>query len=49
MMPIHFGTMLFGSTANPRGPIDQLHTAAVDKGISDQIIGLEVGEQRILY
>jgi L-ascorbate metabolism protein UlaG (beta-lactamase superfamily) len=49
MMPIHFGTMLFGSTANPQGPLDQLRAAAADEGISNQIVGLEVGEQRILY
>ncbi len=49
MMPIHFGTMLFGSTANPQGPLDQLRAAAADKGISGRIVGLEVGEQRILY
>jgi L-ascorbate metabolism protein UlaG (beta-lactamase superfamily) len=49
MMPIHFGTMLFGSTSNPLGPLDQLRAAAADEGISDRIVGLEVGEQRILY
>jgi N-acyl-phosphatidylethanolamine-hydrolysing phospholipase D len=49
MMPIHFGTMLFGSTADPQGPLDQLRAAAADKGISDRIVGLEAGEQRILY
>jgi hypothetical protein len=41
--------MLFGSTANPLGPLDQLRAAATDEGISDRIVGLEVGEQRILY
>jgi N-acyl-phosphatidylethanolamine-hydrolysing phospholipase D len=49
MMPIHFGTMLFGSTANPEGPMEQLRTAAANEGISDRIVGLEIGEQRILY
>jgi L-ascorbate metabolism protein UlaG (beta-lactamase superfamily) len=49
MMPIHFGTMLFGSTANPHGPLDQLRAAAANKGISNRIVGLDVGEQRILY
>jgi N-acyl-phosphatidylethanolamine-hydrolysing phospholipase D len=49
MMPIHFGTMLFGSTANPQGPLDQLRAAAADQGISDRIVGLGVGEQQILY
>jgi len=49
MMPIHFGTMLFGSTANPQGPLEQLSAIAATEGISDRIIGLEIGEQRILY
>jgi L-ascorbate metabolism protein UlaG (beta-lactamase superfamily) len=49
MMPIHFGTMLFGSTANPEGPLEQLRAIAAGEGISDQIIGLEIGEQRIIY
>jgi N-acyl-phosphatidylethanolamine-hydrolysing phospholipase D len=49
MMPIHFGTMLFGSTTNPQGPLDQLRAAAAEEGVFDRIVGLEVGEQRILY
>lgn len=49
LMPIHFGTMLFGSTANPQDPLDQLRVAAANEGISDRIVGLQVGEQRILY
>jgi L-ascorbate metabolism protein UlaG (beta-lactamase superfamily) len=49
MMPIHFGTMLFGSSANPESPLDQLRETAANQGISDRIVGLKVGEQRILY
>jgi N-acyl-phosphatidylethanolamine-hydrolysing phospholipase D len=49
MMPIHFGTLLFGSTANPEGPLEQLRAIAASEGISDRIIGLETGEQRIIY
>ena len=49
MMPIHFGTILFGSNANPEAPLEQLRALAASEGISDQIVGLEVGEQRILY
>ena len=49
MMPIHFGTMLFGSTANPNGPLEQLLAIAASEGISNRIVGLEAGEQRILY
>ena len=49
MMPIHFGTMLFGSTANPNSPLEQLRSIAASEGIAHRIIGLEIGEQRILY
>ena len=49
MMPIHFGTMLFGSTANPDIPLEQLREAAANQGLSDRILGLKVGEQRIIY
>jgi len=49
MLPIHFGTMLFGSGANPQGPIDQLRAAATGENVSARIVELEVGEQRILY
>ncbi len=49
MMPMHFGTMLFGSTANPNRPLEILNADAAQQGISDRIVALEVGEQRILY
>jgi len=49
MMPVHFGTMLFGSTANPEAPLEQLRAAAASKGITERIVALKVGEQRILY
>lgn len=48
MMPIHFGTMLFGSTADPQSPLHQLNTIAASAGITDRVVGLEVGEQRII-
>jgi len=49
MMPMHFCTMLFGSTTNPESPLEQLRSAAAHQGISDRIIELEVGGQRVLY
>jgi L-ascorbate metabolism protein UlaG (beta-lactamase superfamily) len=49
MMPIHFGTMLFGSSASPDAPLEILNVDAAQQGISDRIVALEVGEQRILY
>jgi L-ascorbate metabolism protein UlaG (beta-lactamase superfamily) len=49
MMPIHFGTMLFGSNTNPNGPLEILNMDAAQQGISDRIVALEVGEQKILF
>jgi N-acyl-phosphatidylethanolamine-hydrolysing phospholipase D len=49
MMPVHFGTMLFGSDANPKSPLENLQSAAAQAGVSDRIVGLDIGEQRILY
>ena len=49
MMPMHFGTLLFGSAANPDSPLELLRTAAVNEGIANRIIQLKAGEQRILY
>jgi N-acyl-phosphatidylethanolamine-hydrolysing phospholipase D len=49
LMPIHFGTLLFGSAANPEGPLELLRAAAANQGISSRIIELDVGQQRILY
>jgi L-ascorbate metabolism protein UlaG (beta-lactamase superfamily) len=49
LMPIHFGTLLFGSAANPEGPLELLRATAANQGISSRIIELEVGQQRILY
>ncbi|RPI02023.1 MAG: hypothetical protein EHM64_14705 [Ignavibacteriae bacterium] len=49
MLPIHFGTLLFGSAANPEGPLDLLLAAAANEGLSSRIIALKVGERRILY
>lgn len=49
MMPMHFGTMFYGPTTNPNEPIDLLRQAAANQNLSDRIIALEVGEQRVLY
>jgi hypothetical protein len=49
MMPIHYGAMLFGSGADPKSSLELLHAEAAKEGISDRIISLETGEQRILF
>jgi N-acyl-phosphatidylethanolamine-hydrolysing phospholipase D len=49
MMPMHFGTLFYGSDANPSEPIDRLRELAAKEGLTDKIVGLEIGEQRIVY
>jgi N-acyl-phosphatidylethanolamine-hydrolysing phospholipase D len=49
LMPIHFGTMLFGSNANPAGPVERLRSDAANQGISDKIVDLNIGGQRVIY
>jgi N-acyl-phosphatidylethanolamine-hydrolysing phospholipase D len=49
LMPVHFGTMAYGSVPNPAAQLEQLRVAAEEQGITDRIVGLEVGEQCVLY
>jgi len=49
MMPMHFRTMFYGSDSNPTEAIDRLREAAANQGLSERVIGLEIGEQRILF
>jgi N-acyl-phosphatidylethanolamine-hydrolysing phospholipase D len=48
LMPIHFGTMAYGSIPNPVTQLDQLRKAAEEEGVTERIIALEAGEQRII-
>ena len=48
LMPVHFGTMYYGSVPVGEGPMGQLRAVAADRGLSDRIIGLDVGEQRVV-
>jgi len=43
MMPMHFGTLFYGSDANPNEPINRLRELAAQEGLSDKIVGLEIG------
>ena len=49
MMPMHFGTLFYGLDTNPNEPINRLQELAAKEGLSDKIVGLEIGEQRIVY
>jgi L-ascorbate metabolism protein UlaG (beta-lactamase superfamily) len=48
MVPIHYGTLFYGSDQNPREAVDQLLRAAEGQGMLDRVIALEVGEQRVI-
>jgi N-acyl-phosphatidylethanolamine-hydrolysing phospholipase D len=48
LMPMHFGTMYYGSVPSGPGPLEQLRVAAEEQGLSQCVIGLEVGEQRVV-
>ncbi len=49
LMPIHYGTLFYGPDTNPNGPLDRLREVAAQQNMSDRIIGLGIGEQRVLY
>ncbi|MBF8295915.1 MAG: Lactamase protein [Bacteroidetes bacterium] len=49
LLPVHYGTLFYGSDANPNEPMDRLREAAAQQNLSDRVIGLEVGEQRVLF
>jgi N-acyl-phosphatidylethanolamine-hydrolysing phospholipase D len=49
MLPMHFGTLFYGPATNPNGPLDQLREMAAQEHVAERIIGLQVGEQRVLY
>jgi N-acyl-phosphatidylethanolamine-hydrolysing phospholipase D len=49
LMPMHFGTLFYGSDSNPSEPIDRLRELAAKEGVADKVIGLEIGEQRIVF
>ena len=48
MVPIHYETFLFGSTASPRAPLHRLLQDAGKEGMRDRMVPLEIGEQRVL-
>ncbi len=49
MVPIHFGTMAYGSAPNPAAQLEALQQAALQEGVADRIIPLQVGQQRVLF
>ena len=49
MVPIHYGTLFYGPETNPTEPLTRLREAAAREGVSDKVIGLEMGEQRVLF
>ena len=49
LLPMHYGTLFYGSDANPTEAIDRLRDAATKEGLMDKVLALKVGEQRIVY
>ena len=48
LVPMHYGTLFYGSNQNPTYAVEHLRLAAAEQGRSEQVIDLEPGEQRIL-
>lgn len=48
LVPMHYGSLFYGSNHDPTYAIEQLRIAALEQGRADEIVGLEPGEQRIL-
>ena len=49
MMPIHFGTMAYGSPPDLAGRLKALRDAAEQEGIASRVVALQIGEQRVLF
>jgi L-ascorbate metabolism protein UlaG (beta-lactamase superfamily) len=49
MVPMHYRTLFYGPDSNPTEPLDRLREVATKEGLQDRIIGLGIGEQRILF
>jgi L-ascorbate metabolism protein UlaG (beta-lactamase superfamily) len=48
LVPMHYGTLFYGSNQDPTYAVEHLRVAAAEQGLSDRIVDLEAGEQRIL-
>lgn len=49
LLPMHHSTMYYGSDDDPRASITTIRQLAAESGISDRLLDLEVGEQRIVF
>jgi N-acyl-phosphatidylethanolamine-hydrolysing phospholipase D len=48
LVPMHYGTLFYGSNHDPEYAIQHLRTSAAEQGRSKEIVDLKPGEQRIL-
>jgi L-ascorbate metabolism protein UlaG (beta-lactamase superfamily) len=48
MVPVHHKTLFYGNEQDPSQSIKTLRALALEMGLSDRIIDLDIGEQRIL-
>lgn len=49
MLPMHHGTLFYGSDANPTEAIDRLRDVATKEGLRDRVLALKMGEQKVIY
>ena len=49
MMPVHYGTLFYGFDSTRTAAIDQLRSLAAQDSLTDRIVDLGMGEQRILF
>ncbi len=49
LLPMHHGTLFYGSDANPTEAIDRLRDAAAKEGLTEKVIALKMGEQKVIY
>jgi L-ascorbate metabolism protein UlaG (beta-lactamase superfamily) len=49
MMPMHYGTLFYGSDSNPNEPMERLREIAAREGLLEKIVGLGIGEQCVLF
>lgn len=48
LVPMHHGSLMYGSDQRPESAIEQLRRDAAEQLIADRLVDLDVGEQRVL-
>ncbi len=48
LVPMHYGTLFYGSNMDPTYALEQLQLAAAEQGRTQEVVALAPGEQRVL-